>query len=166
MAFPSNPSNGQIYKNYKYNSTKGAWIYSSYIGYDEDGNVIIEPVIGRKIVFDDSETWHEVGASGEPTFENGWAVTSSSVRSLRFRKDAMGYVHIEGLASATNATDITIFTLPVGYRPSKQLYFAGAAWNGSNHTHVEISILTTGAVRNADYSGTYDCKISVVFYPD
>jgi len=41
MAFPSNPSNGQIYKNYKYDSTKGAWIYSPYIDYDEDENVIM-----------------------------------------------------------------------------------------------------------------------------
>ena len=30
MAFPSSPSDGQIYKNYKYNSTKGAWIYEPY----------------------------------------------------------------------------------------------------------------------------------------
>ena len=53
MAFPSSPSDGQIYKNYKYNSTKGAWIYSPYINYDASGNVIITPESGERIVFDD-----------------------------------------------------------------------------------------------------------------
>ena len=52
MAFPSSPSDGQIYKNYKYNSTKGAWIYSPYINYDASGNVIITPESGERIVFD------------------------------------------------------------------------------------------------------------------
>lgn len=25
MAFPTNPTNGQLYKDYRYNSSKGAW---------------------------------------------------------------------------------------------------------------------------------------------
>ncbi len=50
MAFPASPTNGQIYSNKKYNSTKGAWVDAALI---------------------DSDPWHYIGAVGEPQFQNG-----------------------------------------------------------------------------------------------
>jgi hypothetical protein len=61
--------------------------------------------------------WHYVGASGEPAFLNSWVnYDANGWTKARFRKDALGYVHIEGLVRS-GANPSTIFVLPVGYRP-------------------------------------------------
>jgi hypothetical protein len=73
------------------------------------------------------DTWHSVGAAGEPAFQNGWvnydnnsaAPGPAPQRNVRFRKYPDGRVALAGLikASGTNAFQ-TVFTLPVGYRPT------------------------------------------------
>ncbi len=67
-----------------------------------------------------SEAYHEVGAPGEPQFENGWAnFDSANFSTAGFYKDPFGVVHLKG--TLVNATDNSIaFQLPPGYRPSKQ----------------------------------------------
>lgn len=63
------------------------------------------------------ESWHYVGAAGEPAFENDWD-NWITTWDLAFRIGETGVVDIEG--SAYNIVDTTdvIFTLPEGYRPS------------------------------------------------
>lgn len=60
--------------------------------------------------------WHNVGGSGEPAFQNSWVNYDTAWQVARFRKDAFGYVHLEGLVRSGTAN--VIFTLPVGYRPT------------------------------------------------
>lgn len=66
--------------------------------------------------------WHEVGASGEPVFQNSWGNAGGLYDTLAFRIDSSGYTHLKGRATGGAANTI-IFTLPVNYRPDKtQLY--------------------------------------------
>ena len=60
--------------------------------------------------------WHYVGEAGEPAFQNSW-VNYNGWGDCAFRKMADGMVLLKGLIKSGN-TGATIFTLPVGYRPS------------------------------------------------
>jgi hypothetical protein len=63
------------------------------------------------------EAYHEVGASGQPAFQNGWVNEAPGLESKAgFFKDPWGVVHLKGLV--TGGTVSTIFALPSGYRPS------------------------------------------------
>jgi len=61
------------------------------------------------------EDWHEVGADGEPDFEENWKTAPGS--KLEFRKVDKN-VEFRGGAIPITGTAMTIFTLPVDYRPS------------------------------------------------
>lgn len=63
--------------------------------------------------------WHVVGTSGEPAFQNGWVqYPHGSYDRVRYRKTSAGIVLCEGLVVAgASSAGLTIFTLPVGYRP-------------------------------------------------
>jgi len=63
------------------------------------------------------DTWHLVGATGEPAFQSGWSNVSSQGHPLAFRKDPFGKVMLRGVVSG-GAVDSVIFTLPAGYRPA------------------------------------------------
>lgn len=91
--------------------------------------------------------WHYVGETGEPAFANSW-VNYSALRT-RFIKDASGVVHIEGLVKdGTVGSTNTVFTLPVGYRPTNgNLLFA----TDSNSAFGRLSVLTDG--RLVPYAG-------------
>ena len=58
-----------------------------------------------------------VGNSGRPAFQNSWANTGGVLTTLRYYKDLSGMVHVEGYVSG-GTLSTTVFTLPVGYRPS------------------------------------------------
>jgi hypothetical protein len=66
------------------------------------------------------ESWHEVGAPGEPSFQNGWEnfniKISTQPETVAFYKDHEGVVHLKGLAQS--GSEEAIFQLPVGYRPA------------------------------------------------
>jgi hypothetical protein len=62
-----------------------------------------------------SEPWHQVGAPGEPGFENGWSNTGEG-QTVAFYKDQLGIVHLRGIATGGTSAK-TIFTLPSGFRP-------------------------------------------------
>lgn len=54
-----------------------------------------------------------------PAFMNGWINFNTTHNPAGYFKDSLGIVHLRGLVkNGTNNT--TIFTLPVGYRPSYQ----------------------------------------------
>ena len=67
------------------------------------------------------EAWHEVGGGPtEPAFQNGWAnLGNANEVTAAFYKDPFGVVHLKGILSA--GPNSTIFTLPAGYLPSKNL---------------------------------------------
>jgi hypothetical protein len=67
------------------------------------------------------EAYHEVGAGGEPAFQNGASNVPSgaptvSLQTAGFMKDHDGFVHLKGLVQSGTAQ--TVFVLPAGYRPA------------------------------------------------
>ena len=57
------------------------------------------------------------------TFATDWEdYSTSTYEECSYFKDSMGFVHLRGLAQCANGTTpgTTIFTLPAGYRPSRQ----------------------------------------------
>jgi hypothetical protein len=70
-----------------------------------------------------ADSWHSVGATGEPAFANGWHNSTAPDRPAQFRKDALGQVVLRGYVTAgTGGT--TAFTLPAGYCPTAQVAVA------------------------------------------
>lgn len=63
------------------------------------------------------DTWHEVGAVGEPAYNVAWQAVVGS--GIYFKKNDVGMVTVSFAAEYLNlnATGINVFTLPVGYRP-------------------------------------------------
>jgi hypothetical protein len=64
------------------------------------------------------DTVHYVGAAGEPAFTNGWSAMSP--QAPVFRKDPSGRVFLNG-AVKSGTMQQAAFTLPVGYRPAREL---------------------------------------------
>jgi len=78
------------------------------------------------------EPAHFTGAANQPVFQNGWSsALGADDEPLSFYKDTWGVVHFQGNAGNVNASTSTIFTLPTGYRPAKNLYFAVYGAGGS-----------------------------------
>jgi len=77
------------------------------------------------------------------TFATNWEdYSTSTYEECSYFKDSMGFVHLRGLAQCANGTTpgTTIFTLPAGYRPSRQ-----GIYN----------------VRSYDAGGTHSCRLNV-----
>lgn len=88
-----------------------------------------------------AEAWHEIGATGEPPFDEqdplacGFANFDGNHNSAAFYRDPWGQVHIKGLVKMIPGTlgdfcdpvnfaaDRKIFTLPEGYRPAVRTVF-------------------------------------------
>jgi len=62
------------------------------------------------------EGWHEVGAPGEPGFENGWSNQPGFFETAAFYRDHEGIVHLRGVIG--EGTVAVPFRLPPGYRPA------------------------------------------------
>lgn len=108
-----------------------------------------------------AETWHEVGDTGEPAFENSWVNYDTTFNSAAFRKDALGFVHLKGLVKSGVAA--TIFTLPTGYRPSKQCLFC--VYQGTDVTIPgRIDILTSGNINLLAGGSVFTQLDGIIFY--
>jgi hypothetical protein len=67
--------------------------------------------------------WTVVGVGAGPAFQNSFVAASTDAHQQgpRFRKDALGFVHLQG--SFTNGSNAAVvFTLPAGYRPGGLFY--------------------------------------------
>src|SRR4029077_8815695 len=82
-------------------------------------------VIGAGLVAADI-AWHNVGAAGEPPYQNGYSTYTAPFPGARFRKLASGQVELQAMVRPGTA-GAAIFTLPAGYRPAAQLLFACAS---------------------------------------
>jgi hypothetical protein len=78
------------------------------------------------------EAWHEVGAPGEPGFQNNWNnTTGGPSQTAAFFKDHEGIVHLRGYVAEGTAP--IIFKLPPGYRPASGTFIAlSIACNGGS----------------------------------
>jgi hypothetical protein len=92
-------------------------------------------------VLSSPEAWHEIGAPGQPFFQNGWTNEDPGTTvTAGFYKDPFGVVHLKGaIVSGTNAP---VFTLPAGYRPGLALSETIARTSGPS----QIGISPNGAV--------------------
>jgi hypothetical protein len=98
------------------------------------------------------EAFHEVGAAGEPAFENSWANESPGFESsAAFYKDPFGIVHLKGLVASGALGNI--FTLPAGYRPAKNL--VEIVWRNTPGS-AELIVFASGGVYVANGSGPTD----------
>jgi hypothetical protein len=71
------------------------------------------------------EPWHPVGAPGEPQFQNGCHNAGlSDSATVRFYKDQIGIVHLEGIYNGCAVENDIAFQLPAGDRPRPNLNFA------------------------------------------
>ena len=69
------------------------------------------------------ENWREVADPDEPVdFENSYVNYDTIWDTAAFRIDAEGWVHLKGLVD-TGSKNTTIFTLPEGYWPEKQIVY-------------------------------------------
>jgi len=92
-----------------------------------------------------SEPYREVGTPGQPQFQNGWVNYDSTAQStVAFYRDPLGVVHLKGqIRAGTNGA--TLFTLPAGYRPAKNMVlpFTNVAGTGAV---ANLSITSDGRV--------------------
>jgi len=104
---------------------------------------------------------HIVGATNQPAFQNGWSsAVDAADEVLSFYKDGFGIVHLQGNAAHLAATTGTIFDLPSGYRPTKDLYFAVFGSGGSS---AYVQITSTGDVNVFGPAQTYVGLTNVTF---
>jgi hypothetical protein len=101
------------------------------------------------------EAWHEIGATGEPTFQHGWRNFGAPWSSMAFAKDSAGFVHLKGtIDGGTFGIGVTIFTLPVGYRPAQILFLPVAAQrNAYIQTTGSVEAATDGTDTDAGFDG-------------
>jgi hypothetical protein len=86
-----------------------------------------------------------VGAPGAPAFAGSWEPAGQSAdEGVSFYKDPWGIVHLQGNAqNSSGPVTGTIFTLPSGDRPAKNLYFAVY---GSEATAAYVQVASNGDV--------------------
>lgn len=107
------------------------------------------------------EAAHLVGATGEPAYENGWSTPVASVdEALSFYKDPWGVVHLQGNTHNSSLSSGSVFTLPAGYRPAKDIYFSVF---GAGGTIAFVSIESDGKVSPIGPSQTFLGLTNVVF---
>jgi hypothetical protein len=108
-----------------------------------------------------------VGKAGAPAYQNSWHASTGKDEGVSFYKDAFGIVHLQGStttgiaavkhgsASPNNSrisVTSTIFTLPPGYRPVGNLWFAAYGGGGSG---AYIEVTSAGDVTEVFGSATY-----------
>ncbi len=76
------------------------------------------------------EAYHEIGAAGEPEFENGAQNFGQGFSTAGFFIDNEGIVHLKGTVTANTFT--VIYTLPAGYRPSQELFIPTIATSSAS----------------------------------
>lgn len=94
------------------------------------------------------DIWHVVGTTGEPAFANAWVnYDTTFFYSAAFYKDALGIVHLRGLVK-TGTIGAAIFTLPVGYRPTRQVLIGITANNAIGRVDIQATGIVLPSVGN------------------
>jgi len=101
------------------------------------------------------EAVHNIGAPGEPLFENGASNAVAEFTSVGFYKDHECVVHLTG--TFDGAPGVTAFTLPPADRPAQTaLTPLAVRAGGSTPNTGYVMVLNTGAVQpNTDAPGEY-----------
>jgi len=107
------------------------------------------------------ETWHIIGAAGEPSFQNAWGNFGSGYPNAAFRIDGYGFVHLSGMISGGTLPNAA-FTLPVGYRPSARVLLS----TGSNNAWGRCDILATGEVQPTAGTNAWMTLDGLIFHAE
>jgi hypothetical protein len=91
-----------------------------------------------------------------PTLQNGWSNLGGGYADIGYYKDEFGVVHIHGfLTGGVETSGTTIFVLPVGYRPNKNMYYGCVSMSDTNeyfagYIRVESNgnVKTSGNIKN------------------
>lgn len=118
-------------------------------------------VWGAWIPLTKPEVWHNVGAAGEPAFQNSWAVYNVAWTPPRFKKDTARNIHVQGMI-AGGANNTTMFTLPAAYRPAKNVLKAMATSAGSGR----VDLQSDGQVINRAGAGLSWVSLDFVVQPE
>jgi hypothetical protein len=94
------------------------------------------------------DTWHAIGSTGQPAFQNGWVNYGAPYPVAAFRQSPLGSVRIRGLV-ASGAINLPMFTLPVGYRPPSEVAFSTPCFTGTAGVHGDMRVLSDGTVKIA-----------------
>ena len=112
------------------------------------------------------EPWHEIGATGEPAFQNTWSNTGAAATAA-FRKNILGAIEMKGRMTSPagggtgNAT--VCFTLPEGYRPTVTRRMLGVGNSGAgNPLPAFVSVASTGAI-TITLSGVANNAVVTIF---
>ncbi len=92
-------------------------------------------------------SWVNVGSSGAPAFQNNW-VNFDTTRTAGFSKDSLGWVRLRGLVKS-GTVSTTVFTLPSGFRPKRNMTFVG----DSNNAYQTVSVNLNGNVIQGTSAG-------------
>lgn len=92
------------------------------------------------------EDWHYVGGAGEPAFASGYANAGGGTSKTAFRIREGGAVDL--YIGATVGAGATVFTLPVGYRPSADTLASGSGYTfGGASDSIAVAVLADGSVQ-------------------
>jgi hypothetical protein len=81
-----------------------------------------------------------------PTLGANWSQGTPAGNNLVYWKDRTGVVHLRGDVLAGAGAANPVFTLPVGYRPTGNRYFASVDYNGGVLTFGGMSVVMDGTV--------------------
>lgn len=94
------------------------------------------------------EDWHEIGATGEPAFQNSWINEGTATNeTAAFRKSSYNVLQLKGLIKSGVLADGTvIFTLPSISRPTKTIKVPGIYRDVLTEGFCQIEIQTDGDI--------------------
>jgi len=102
------------------------------------------------------ETPLTVGGTGV-AFANSWVNFGAPTESTSYFKDPFGIVHLRG-AAKSGTVGAAIFTLPAGYRPANQRYFAVISNSLFGYLYVNSSgnvVLSSGSNASVTFDGVH-----------
>jgi hypothetical protein len=96
------------------------------------------------------EPWRNLGDTGQPALTSPWRSYQgggTAFGKVRFFKDYLGFVHIDGLAETTGTpSGAVIFTLPISYRPSQQVMVIARGSPAGTEAAVRLDLYTNGDI--------------------
>lgn len=117
----------------------------------EDLAYVVNDIYAQLQAHVTNEAWHNIGAAGEPAFQNLWVNNGGGYQVARYRKER-GRVYVEG-SIKTGGVNTVAFTLPVGYRPTATLQRAIRGTDATADHPSAAEIATTGTVTILVFTG-------------
>jgi len=162
---PGDPQEGDLY--IVDDSPSGAWLgqagalaawYGGWIFLaPRAGWSLLEAGSGRRLTYDGS-SWQALPAVQIPSLDNGWINYGGGFAGVRYRRDARGWVTLEGMMQA--GSDGVVFTLLEGYRPAETLIFC--CWSGGGPYRVDVR--ANGEVEVQSSNAVFSSLTGIGFY--